>query len=307
MTKAKKIFVGNYKGGVGKTTSIYQIALHIVDMRKKVLLIDLDPQCSLSEICLARKEIRLDQLQPNESLNYVYDMWQQFKQFSCLYFSIDKTPLIKATPENIHFIPSNTFYPNGGLDELALKLKDDFADLLPLQQFFKTSNIEEDYDYILFDCPPSNNIITQGAFLLSDYYIIPSIIQTLSVRGVVHYISTVERIYQRKCVDHQYALLAQALFGEKPQLLGIFETLKKGTVKNDVILNDLIGDLKMANVTTLLFNSTDEKYIFNTIINNYEDIARATAAGYKSSEYAALTNEIINCIENKIGECCHEY
>lgn len=299
MVKAKKIFVGNYKGGVGKTTSIYQIGLHLVELGKKVLLIDLDPQCSLSEICLARKELLLEKLAPNESLNYVYDMWQQFKKFQSLPFSIDRVPLIKVTPEKLHFIPSNTFYPNGGLDDLALKLKDDFEDLLPLQQFFKNSGIEDEYSYILFDCPPSNNIITQGAFLLSDYYIVPSIIQTLSIRGVVHYIKTVEQIYQKNCIDNEYALLAQSLFGGKPQLLGIFETLKKGAVKNDEILNDLVADLKKSTFTTLLFTRTEKKFIFDTIIKNYEDIARSTAAGDMCSEYADLTDEIINCIENR--------
>ncbi|MFC0470919.1 ParA family protein [Halalkalibacter kiskunsagensis] len=305
MTRAKKIFVGNYKGGVGKTTSIYQIALHMVELNYRVLLIDLDPQCSLSEICLARKGLGLEQLEENESLNYVYDMWQQFKQFKRLPFLIDKSPLVKVTEEKIHFIPSNTFYLNGGLDELALKLKEDFEDLLPLQQFFMNSGIEEEYDYILFDCPPSNNIITQGAFLLSNYYIIPSIIQTLSIRGVVHYIKTVERIYNRTCLESEHALLAQAFFGKKPKLLGIFETLKKGTIKNDQILIDLISDLQKSSFTTLLSTPLEKKFTFKTIINNYEDIARSTAAGNKCDEYADLTDEMINCIE-KHKELCHE-
>lgn len=296
MTKARKIFVGNYKGGVGKTTSIYQIALHMVELGKKVLLIDLDPQCSLSEICLARSDMDLEDLAPNESLNYVYDMWNEYKKFKSLSFYIDFKPLVKQTPEHVQFIPSNTLYPNGGLDDQALKLKDDFEDLLPLQQFFQTSRSEEDYDYILFDCPPSNNIVTQGAFLLSDYYIIPSIIQTLSIRGVVHYITTVEKIYQRNCDQHE--LLAKSLFGEKPKLLGIFETLKKGTVKNQFVLNDLIDDLERAKVKTLLSTPTEEKFIFDTIIHNYEDIARSTAAGEKCDIYANLTDEIIDCIEN---------
>lgn len=300
MTRARKIFVGNYKGGVGKTTSIYQIALHMVELGKRVLLIDLDPQCSLSEICLARKDMDLEQLAPNESLNYVYDLWQQYKQFQSLPFYVEPAPLVKRTPENIHFIPSNTFYPSGGLDDLALKLKDDFEDLLPLQQFFQITHLEEEYDYILFDCPPSNNMITQGAFLLSDYYIIPTIIQTLSIRGVVHYISTVEKIYQRNCDDHQHELLSKSLFGEKPQLLGIFETLKKGTVKNQSVINDLVSDLRRANVSTLLYPATDEKLIFDTIIHNYEDIARSTAKGEKCQVYANLTDEILECIENSI-------
>ncbi|WP_246943285.1 ParA family protein [Bacillus pinisoli] len=299
MPKARKVFVGNYKGGVGKTTSIYQIALHMVEAGKKVLLIDLDPQCSLSEICLARTNIDLDKLKENECLNYVYDIWLQKKEYPSLHVTLDKKPLIKETDEGIHFIPSNIFYRRGGLDDLAQMLKDEFYDLLALQQFFQSSHIEDDFDYILFDCPPSNTIITQGAFLLSDYYIIPSIIQTMSVRGVVHYIKTVDKIYQTQCVDAENSTLAKALFGEKPELLGIFETLKKGTANYDTVMNDLKKDLTKAKIETLLSPIGGEKYVFDTVIHNYEHIARATANGQKVEEYKELTKEIMICIEQK--------
>lgn len=291
---AKKIFVGNYKGGVGKTTSIYQIAIHMVDLGKRVLLIDLDPQCSLSEICLKRFEINrsLETLKPAECLNYVYDFWIQIKSYRNIQFAIEKGELIKQTDENIHFIPSNIFYSNGGLDALAMRLTDDFEDLLVLQQFFKISQLDEDYDYILFDCPPSNNLITQGAFLLSDYYIIPSIIQTISIRGVVHYIKTVEKIYEDYCENHENAILARQLFGEKPKLLGIFETLKKGSTKNGEVMTDLMTDLKKATFQSVL----GEKFVFNTVIRNYEDIARDTADGNRRHEYEGLTNEILDCL-----------
>lgn len=47
----KTIVWGNYKGGVGKTTSTYQVASYFAEMGHRVLLLDLDPQCSLSHIC----------------------------------------------------------------------------------------------------------------------------------------------------------------------------------------------------------------------------------------------------------------
>ncbi|WP_456275105.1 ParA family protein [Bacillus sp. AK128] len=299
MPKAKKLFVGNYKGGVGKTTSIYQIALHMVDSGKKVLLIDLDPQCSLSEICLTRTGMDLERLKNNECLNYVYDIWFQKEEYPHLNVTLEKKNLIKETDEGVHFIPSNIFYRNGGLDDFAQRLQDDFYDLLTLQQFFQSSHVEDDFDYILFDCPPSNNIITQGAFLLSDFYIIPSIIQTMSVRGIVHYIKTVDKIFQKTCKEAKNASLALELFGDKPELLGIFETMKKGTANYDTVMNDLKKDLTKAKVETLLSNIGVEKYVFDTVIHNYEHIARATANGEKAAEYKELTNEIITCIEQK--------
>lgn len=47
----KTILWGNYKGGVGKTTSVFQVATYFAEAGKKVLLVDMDPQCSLSNIC----------------------------------------------------------------------------------------------------------------------------------------------------------------------------------------------------------------------------------------------------------------
>ncbi|MEK5443506.1 MULTISPECIES: ParA family protein [unclassified Fredinandcohnia] len=300
MVEGKKIFVGNYKGGVGKTTSIYQIALHLAEAKKKVLLIDLDPQCSLSEICLTRIDRNLEQLKNNESLNFVYDMWAQFKQYPYLKYTIDTTRLIKQTPEQIHFIPSNLFYTNGGLDQIALRLRDDFEDLAVLQQFFQSMKLESKYDYILFDCPPSNNVITQGAFLLSDYYLIPSIIQTMSIRGVVHYIKSVEKIYNTFSVEHEKALLAKLLFGTKPRLIGIFETLKKTNVNNVKEMKDLKAELKEANIDSILSDLEEGNYLFKTVIRHIEEIARDTANGKKRSEYAELTDEILFCIEPNI-------
>ncbi|MCC3358583.1 ParA family protein [Bacillus sp. REN16] len=297
MAEGKKIFVGNYKGGVGKTTSIYQIALHLTEAKKKVLLIDLDPQCSLSEICLTRIDRHLEQLENNESLNFIYDMWEQFKQFPYLRYTINTTNLIKQTPEQIHFIPSNLFYTNGGLDQIASRLRDGFEDLVVLQQFFQSTEIESKYDYILFDCPPSNNVITQGAFLFSDYYLIPSIIQTMSIRGVVHYTKSVEKIYNHYCVDHKKAQLATLLFGPKPKLIGIFETLKKANVNNTQAIRSLKSELKEADIDSILSDFEEGNYFFKTVIQHYEAIARDTAEGKKRSEYAELTDEILFCLE----------
>lgn len=297
---AKKIFVGNYKGGVGKTTSIYQIGMHIVNKGKKVLLIDLDPQCSLSEICIG-KQNTLDDLRSNESLNYIYDIWIKAKEYPHIDFNFNNDILIKRIPVKLNiyldYIPSNIFYDGGGLDEIAMKMKDSLEDLTVLQQFIQKQGLNDIYDYILFDCPPSNNIITQGAFLLSDYFIIPTIVQAISIRGVAHYIKTVEKIYKKYCEDHENADIAKLLFGERSKFLGIFQTLKKGSVNNNSVLNELNAMLDNSSVDTVLKIKGKGPYLFNSIIKNYEDIARNTAEGIIVDEYENLTNEIIDLIE----------
>lgn len=297
VTLGKMIFVGNYKGGVGKTTSVYQIALHMLEMGKRVLLIDLDPQCSLSEICMYRNNESLNELESTECLNYVFDSWIQAKNFSNIQFAVDKKMLVRQTIDGIHFIPSNIFYKNGGLDELSIKLKDEFEDLFVLQQVFQNTKLANDYDYILFDCPPSNNLITQGAFLLSDYYIIPTIIQKMSVRGVVHYINTIEKTFTNICVKHEKERVARILFGPKPQLIGILETLKIERINNKEERKDLISELEKANKVSLVCFKGN-KFIFTNTISNLKDISTETAIGNKIEHYAPITKEILNCLES---------
>lgn len=297
---AKKIFVGNYKGGVGKTTSIYQIGMHLVYKGKKVLLIDLDPQCSLSEICIGTQNTLAD-LKFNESLNYIYDIWLKAKEYPHIDFNFSNDILIKKIPVELNiyldYIPSNIFYDGGGLDEIAMRMKDSLEDLTILQQFIQKQKLDDIYDYILFDCPPSNNVITQGAFLLSDYYIIPTIVQAISIRGVAHYIKTVEKIYKKYCIDHENSDIAKLLFGERSKFLGIFQTLKKGSVNNTSVLNDLNVMLYNSSVDTVLKLKAKGPYLFDSIIKNYEDIARNTANGIIVDDYENLTNEIIDLIE----------
>ena len=79
MAKAKIISVINYKGGVGKTVSSFNIAAGLSFLNHhKVLLIDLDPQCSLSTICMKAysKTIgeyrKFSQLQEEETINHVF-------------------------------------------------------------------------------------------------------------------------------------------------------------------------------------------------------------------------------------------
>lgn len=297
---AKKIFVGNYKGGVGKTTSIYQIGRHLVDKDKKVLLIDLDPQCSLSEICIGKNNT-LDQLAFDECLNYVYYIWTKSKEYSSLEFNFNNDKLIKkieiSEDKHLDYIPSNIFYTGGGLDEIAMIMKDDLEDIAVLQQFIQKQDLDNVYEYILFDCPPSNNIITQGAFLLSDYYIIPTIVQAISTRGVVHYIKTVEKIYKKYCEENKDSNIYKLIFGDKPKFLGIFQTLKKGLVKNENVMIDLEATLENANIDTVLKSKGKGTYLFESIIKNYEDIARKTADGEIVTDYESLTDEIINLID----------
>ena len=83
---AKKIFFGNYKGGVGKTTSVFQIGINLAQKHnKKVLLLDLDPQASLSRICTRLTNTRLENIVVEKTLNYLLELYTlSYRRYSKL-------------------------------------------------------------------------------------------------------------------------------------------------------------------------------------------------------------------------------
>ncbi len=130
-SKVKIIFVGNYKGGVGKTTSVLNFA-HIIsekyseDSNDKVLVIDVDPQSSLSEILSKNNSegVKLSELEHDETLNYIYDLnIRKIKKYQSLDFT-QTLRGVKNYRNKFDFIASSLFYKNGGLDELVTKMED---------------------------------------------------------------------------------------------------------------------------------------------------------------------------------------
>ena len=196
----RKVFFGNYKGGVGKTTSTYNIGVELAKaFNKHVLLIDLDPQSSLSNVCMAANNQMLDELGRNETLNYIYTVYMQAHRIGNINFHVDSKNIIKSV-NSIDFIPNSLFSVLGGLDKISMDIGKNIESLLVLRDFIEDNNLQEKYDFIFFDCPPSNNAITQSAFLYSDYYIIPTIMDSLSSKGVNHYISVIKNIYANNWV-----------------------------------------------------------------------------------------------------------
>lgn len=261
---AIKIFFGNYKGGVGKTTSAFYIAHYFsknsFGSEKKVLILDLDPQCSMSEICMRSFGNKaLDDLPQEQTLNYMLDILSKSNKYSApVKFNLKNTiKICTDMSPNVDFIPTTLTYSGKDNTFIGLDGLIDDLQLNPDKNIFLLYEIvrmlENDYDFIFFDCPPSNNILTKSAFLLSDYYIIPYISDGISIKGVDHYIFTVTNIYDKYCERHIDANFYKHIFGSRAKLLGLFECMRvrnenpRGNIgainakKYDVVVKNLIG------------------------------------------------------------------
>lgn len=290
----KIIFVGNYKGGVGKTTSVFNFADYFSQKNNKVMVLDIDPQSSLSEILVSNNGRSLNELEDQKTLNYVFDLnIAKIKKYRSIDIRFDKSIVQTYKKGNFDFVASSLFYREDfGLDELAVQMEDNIEYLSILKNFIDSILEVKDYDYILVDCPPSNNLITRSAFLLSDYYIIPTILDNVSANGVAHYIKTVNKTYEKYCGNNsQDAIIAKHYFGEKPQLIGVFCTFIRGQVD----YKQASADLKKV-VSSF---AEEEIFFFEEEINNYIDIAKSIAKGETSKvrrDYDILSDSVLKRI-----------
>ena len=280
---ARKIFVGNYKGGVGKTTFTYNIGCELQKRKEKVLLIDLDPQSSLTEVCYGVSDYEnFENLSDEETFNNIIDLYCNANRSNIFdRLNLDINKLVKDNGL-VKFIPSSYLYKNGGLDIQCLNMKKKSTDMLIIKRFIEDSKVDEIFDYIIFDCPPSNNIITQSGFLASDYYIIPTIMDSISIRGVSHYKEIFDKYY-KKYVANKFKIINAAV-GKEAILLGVFESKKKG------------------NTTTKRYRDliSNEFHLFESYISDYKEVAENLEKGKQSeiAQFPKLLDEIIDRIES---------
>ena len=162
---SKIIAIANHKGGVGKTTSVVNIGARLANMGKRVLLIDLDPQASLSQ--------SLGVIDPETT---IYDSIR------------GEHPLQPLTIyENLDLIPSELDLIGAEI-ELSSEMGREYI-LKELIQEIKT-----DYDYIFIDCPPSLGLLTVNALTASEEVYIPLQAQFLAMRGLTKLSEVIAKI-----------------------------------------------------------------------------------------------------------------
>ena len=166
----KIISISNQKGGVGKTTTSVSLAASLGILEKKVLLIDADPQGNSSTgIGINSEDFNLS----------IYDVLLK----NCK----ARDAVIKTSSPNLDLIPAN-------IDLVAIEIE--LVDIPKREYVFKNvfSEIINDYDFLIIDCPPSLGLITLNALTASNSVIIPIQCEYYALEGLAKLLNTIKGV-----------------------------------------------------------------------------------------------------------------
>ncbi len=164
------ISIANQKGGVGKTTTCVNLAASMAATKRKVLVIDLDPQGN------ATMASGVDKYQVDAT---AYDLLVEDTPFSEV--------VCKKTSGGYDLIAAN-----GDVTAAEIKLMEVFAREVRLKNAL--APIVDSYDYIFIDCPPSLNLLTINAMAASDSVLVPMQCEYFALEGLTALMDTISKL-----------------------------------------------------------------------------------------------------------------
>ncbi|MBQ1966131.1 MAG: ParA family protein [Clostridia bacterium] len=167
----KIIAVANQKGGVGKTTSVVNLASCLAEAGKKVLLVDLDPQGNATSGCgINKRQIKTS-------------LYQVMIGGASLEQAVTQTKY-----KNLYILPSNMDLAGAEVELVEMEKR---------EQCLKNAlnqPVSVDFDYVLIDCPPSLGLLTLNALVCAHTVLIPIQCEFYALEGLSQLTNTIRQV-----------------------------------------------------------------------------------------------------------------
>lgn len=254
---SKIIAIANQKGGTAKTTTAITLGHALAEKGKKILLIDFDPQSSLT-ISFGIDVLSLEKT--------IYNVLVE----NGIAETSIKEVIIQTAIENVYLAPANI-----DLSSAEIDLLHEFSRENTLKYAIK--GIQDNYDFIIIDCPPTLGLLTTNALTAADGVIIPIQCDYLAMRGAGLLIKTIKKVQKK--------------LNPNLKIIGILATMHDiRTIHSRDVLNEIkstFGNLVFNSVIKYSVKAKEASVSGGTVLS-YEpssEIARA---------YRMLAEEILN-------------
>ncbi|OFO40764.1 sporulation initiation inhibitor protein Soj [Anaerococcus sp. HMSC075B03] len=256
----KTISIFNQKGGVGKTTSVVNLAVSLSRLNKKVLVIDFDPQANTTT------GLGFDKNELEKSIYKIfYDEGDNYKEY------------ILKSEEGPYLIASENSL--SGL-EVELVSLDEVERLKMLSQIIE--EIKKDFDIILIDCPPSLGLLSLNALVASDSIIIPIQTEYYALEGVSELLKTYQTIKESIKEDLEIEGVLLCMFDKDTDLSYEVVEEVKSFFKEKVFSTMIPRNIKLAEAPS-----------FGKSVISYDEKSKGARA------YLSLAKEIVENIFGK--------
>lgn len=256
----KTISIFNQKGGVGKTTSVVNLAVALSKLNKKVLVIDFDPQANTTT------GLGFDKNELEKSIyKMFYDEGDNYKDY------------ILKSEEGPYLIASENSL--SGL-EVELVSLDQEERLKMLSQIIE--EIKKDFDIILIDCPPSLGLLSLNALVASDSIIIPIQTEYYALEGVSELLKTYQTIKESIKEDLEIEGVLLCMFDKDTDLSYEVVEEVKSFFKEKVFSTMIPRNIKLAEAPS-----------FGKSVISYDEKSKGARA------YLSLAKELVENIFGK--------